>query len=124
MELYFKDKEGEENCKMFTELMRGYEWMNFYHPNKKKAPYHVQCEISGSGPYKTRVNTSLPNLSVPKGCWKDGGKNRSRTRSPCRLGSAAVIRLLEIVLKIIVIKITNPIKVVLLILSLDNIGMK
>lgn len=47
MRLYCNDNRPEQvdNVKMFHKIMERFPWIVWYHPNKDKAPWHLQAKI-------------------------------------------------------------------------------
>lgn len=47
MDIYFNPRSSEqvENVEMFRRIQDRYEWMDFFHPNAEKAPWHIQVKI-------------------------------------------------------------------------------
>ena len=46
------DRENEQ----FVELVKQYEWADFYRPNAEKSPWHWVCAVRGEGPYVANIN--------------------------------------------------------------------
>lgn len=68
--MFFKNLYQQRNVQAFHEFMKLFDRVQFYHPNEKKAPWHIQCLVTSTHGEKVIVNF-WPHVEK---AMADGGK--------------------------------------------------